>query len=339
MSCRICNNNKQNERLIAREMVFGSREEFPYILCSSCGSLSIEKIPSQELLLSLYSRYPNLAKSQFTQSYWQKWIKSYVLSHDNFIAKCLLKLLNSYDDLRIKALFPYKIPKTAKILDVGSGSGSLISELRDLGYKHCLGIDPFLDNDLSLCCGGEILSIDILEFKPTASNFGAGENHDDFLFDWIFFHHSFEHVPNPAEVLKKIENLLTPGGICLLRFPRIESYSFSRFKGDWEGIHSPFHFFLPSYKGMQHLLQNTSMEIIETRGEQLYYLFLYTVSHILNIADFEPLGVRNQLQNNSRETPSIFSEKEVRYWKRKTKHVLKDNSSDYVGYYLKKKLC
>ncbi len=325
--CRICGNREENEQVIAREMVFGSREEFPYILCPSCGSLSIEQIPSQEKLNSLYSRYPNLAKSQFAQSLFRKWVKSYVLSHNNFLAKSLLKVLNTYDDLRIKALFPYQIPKTAKILDVGSGSGSLIAELRDLGYNNCLGIDPFLDKDLSLGCGGKILKRDILEIDSI---------NDASSYDWIFFHHSFEHVPNPAEVLNRIENLLKPGGICLLRFPRIESYSFCKFKKDWEGIHPPFHFFLPSYQGMQHLLQNTALQITEIRSEQLYYLFLFTVSHTLDIADFEPSGVKTQLQNSPRKTPSPFTKQEICYWRRKTKDVLKENSSDYVGYYLMK---
>jgi len=320
--CRICGNTTQNERLMAREMVFGSREQFFYLLCSCCGSLSIETLPCVAKLASLYSKYPNLAKTSFRQSKWKKWTKSYILSHENSLAKILLNVLGAYDDLRIKALFPYKIPKSAKILDVGSGSGSLISELRELGYKNCIGIDPFLDKDIVLSCGGLVLKKDCFQMTEQ--------------YDWIFFHHSFEHVFNPKEIIKKVCELLNPGGICLIRFPNIESYSFQEFKEHWEGIHAPFHLFLPSQKGMQHLLENTDLQIVETRGEQLYYLFLYTLSHIMDVADFEELGVRANLESSSKKT-SLFTRKDIRYWKKKTKQVLKNKSADYINYYLKKR--
>ena len=45
MACRICGADKVSERITAREMMFGTREEFEYFCCGSCGTLQIADIP------------------------------------------------------------------------------------------------------------------------------------------------------------------------------------------------------------------------------------------------------------------------------------------------------
>ena len=44
-TCRICKNRSKNPIYIAREMMFGFRDEFCYFECSGCGCLQITKIP------------------------------------------------------------------------------------------------------------------------------------------------------------------------------------------------------------------------------------------------------------------------------------------------------
>src|SRR3990172_3303726 len=45
MTCRICNNEKDNKSYVVREMFFGTKEEVGYFQCSSCGCLQIGVVP------------------------------------------------------------------------------------------------------------------------------------------------------------------------------------------------------------------------------------------------------------------------------------------------------
>jgi hypothetical protein len=43
--CKICGNTENNNVVIAREMMFGFRDEFKYFKCSFCGCLQIVEYP------------------------------------------------------------------------------------------------------------------------------------------------------------------------------------------------------------------------------------------------------------------------------------------------------
>src|SRR5690349_16773153 len=52
--CRVCRNTETKEQYVVREMMFGMRDEFVYDRCSSCLSIQIRDIPSQEVLWKYY---------------------------------------------------------------------------------------------------------------------------------------------------------------------------------------------------------------------------------------------------------------------------------------------
>ena len=45
-TCRICGNKEGNVLYLAREMMFGLREEFTYFECAQCGCLQIAEFPA-----------------------------------------------------------------------------------------------------------------------------------------------------------------------------------------------------------------------------------------------------------------------------------------------------
>lgn len=304
-------------------MFLGSREIFSYILCSSCRSLSIENIPFN--LEELYSKYPGLKHPQHKKSFLRNFLKRYMLTHTNYFARKIAHSLASFDDLRLKALFNCQISYKDRLLDVGCGSGWFVYELQNLGFKNTIGIDPALEKDIFFTNGAKLYKKNLFQVNEK--------------FDFIFFHHSFEHLENPVEILQKVFSLLTKNGICLIRMPNIDSWSFRFFKEHWSGIHAPYHLFLPSKKGMEILCKQANLRIVDIRWEQLVESFLRSTCYALDFASHDEFGTRTMLKDRplgSRMIP-IFTKQEIAFWKEKTEKMLEDGLTDYVAYYIQAK--
>lgn len=317
--CYVCTNAFKNSQVLGKEMFLGTREIFPYVLCSTCHSLSIEKIPFN--LDELYAKYPGLKHPQRKQSRLKNILKRYMLLHPNWLTKKFSETLTSFDDLRIKALYGCPLFLNSRILDVGCGSGWFIHELHQLGFTNSIGIDPALKKETS---------------QPPLNKKTIFDLNQPF--DLITFHHSFEHLENPVEVLKKAASLLAPEGLCVIRIPNIESWSFRFFKEHWSGIHPPYHLFLPSKKGMEILCEQAGLQIVDIRWEQMIESFLRSTCYSLDYASHDEFGTRTMLKDQplGNRTIPIFTKQEIAFWKAKRHKLVKDHLSDYISYYLKK---
>jgi len=91
-------------------------------------------------------------------------------------------------------------------LDVGCGAGSLLYCLKVLGFKNLVGVDPFISR--------EVIDGDIKILKRTIHELPNNQK-----FDLIIFNHSFEHIPDQLETLKKVRELLSENGVCSLGCP------------------------------------------------------------------------------------------------------------------------
>jgi 2-polyprenyl-3-methyl-5-hydroxy-6-metoxy-1,4-benzoquinol methylase len=99
------------------------------------------------------------------------------------------------------------LPKTASILDIGSGSGLNLKMMHHLGYKNLTGVDPFIKQDFQYTDQFSVLKKDPLELDENKK------------FDCVMMHHSFEHMVFEREVLLKAKRLLNPQGKLLIRIP------------------------------------------------------------------------------------------------------------------------
>ena len=96
--CRICGNSGNNTSYIAREMMFGFRDEFEYFQCSKCECLQIIEIPKN--LHKYYpSNYCSFSKLTFPKSNQIKWFfkrqrSHYYLSGKGIMGKIMVKLFD-----------------------------------------------------------------------------------------------------------------------------------------------------------------------------------------------------------------------------------------------------
>jgi SAM-dependent methyltransferase len=246
--CKVCASAALQAPLSVAEMLNGSREKFSYSQCAQCSSLQLMDPPAD---LSAY--YQNATYGSFSPIP-RSWLKIAMRRLRNQYAVrglggplgYLLNKLNPVPaDFTIINRFA---GSDSTILDVGCGMGAYIADLRDIGFKHANGIDPYLASEVRHPNGATVRRCTLTELTEK--------------YDVIVSHHSFEHVDDPLRDLGHIRRSLNPGGVCILTVPVAEDL-FRRYREHCYLIQAPQHFFLYSIKGMLALAQRAGFEVQE----------------------------------------------------------------------------
>jgi SAM-dependent methyltransferase len=100
--------------------------------------------------------------------------------------------------------------RDARIIDIGTSTGSTLRMLRDLGYSRVTGIDPS-DEAISYCASKGLGRV--------AKGSLANLEFDDDSFDFVFATDVLEHVENDLRGLQEICRVLSPGCQALITVP------------------------------------------------------------------------------------------------------------------------
>ena len=228
-------------------MMFGVGGEFPYIECAECGCLQIQTIPADMSLYyphSYYSVASQVPSPGFLKRTTQTLRCRYAAEGKPLLGKWLL---SKFYDPTVASLAEASVTRSSRILDVGCGTGRILHQLKEAGFDHVFGIDPYLDHDLGYPNGLRILKRSIDEL--------------DGLWDLVMFHHSFEHVPDPLEALRACRRLLTNGGCCLIRTPVSSSYAWQHYREHWIQIDAPRHFYVHSARSLEFLAEKAGFKL------------------------------------------------------------------------------
>lgn len=319
--CRICNNSHDNTTWQVREMNLGTRDTFTYFQCSRCHSLQIEDVPDD--LSSYYSSasgYYSCAGDPSDDS--QSGIKKlalrlrdrYAIFDKGIMGKYLFAKYPRYD---MRALSQCILTDATRILDVGCGSALLLYSLKKLGFRNLLGIDAYIDADIDYDKGLKILKKTIHEIE--------GE------WDLIMFHHCFEHVADPLETLKCVWQLLSDGGICLIRVPVVPSYAWERYQTDWAQLDPPRHIFLHSVESLNILAQQADFDIEKIVYDSTDFQFWASEQYA---KDIPLMSDRSYMVDPER---SIFRTAQIAAFSREAKQLNKKRQGDQAAFYLRKK--
>ncbi len=249
--CRICLRESHDGIIIrAPEMMIGTKEEFDYLHCSTCGGLSLISIPEN---LSWY----------YEQKYYSFASRNISRPKVGFKAairrRAALGKLGSSNvgdrfahwvrPVYFNWIFRGCMSLDSRILDVGCGSGALLQEMSSYGFSNLTGIDPFLPDDhMSLAEGPRILKAYMKDMR-------------DERFDVVMLHHVFEHLEDPQRSIMEARDLLSAGGRVLIRVPLADSYAFRKYGRFWVQIDAPRHIFIPTASGMYGLAERAGLQI------------------------------------------------------------------------------
>ena len=315
-TCRICNNDEHNRQVIAREMMFGFRDEFSYFECNNCNCLQIVAFPDDmskyypENYYSFSEYKPNIFNG-FSGLLKKK--KYFFLITGGRVLRRIMSLFSGTNNYFI--FQGLNISKNTRILDIGCGNGSnFLYPLAEIGFKNLRGCDPYLKTSISYGNGLHIDNTHIYEAK------GA--------WDVITYHHSFEHIPNPVEHMKKVYKLLKPGGVCVIRIPTTSSFAWEHYGINWVQLDAPRHFFLHSRESMQIIGEHSKLELYKTVYDSTHFQFLGSEKYINNesLLTPDPKGFINKIRRKIKK----------HNYQKKAKSLNKKKKGDQAAFFFRK---
>ncbi len=300
--------------------MFGTREEFAYLECGNCGTIQLIDIPRD---LSLY--YPpeyysfNKHPSTLYDAHHKKFLENARMRYAVFGKGLIGKLLfNLYYDSAPESLSRIeRLTKQSRVLDIGCGAGLLLYQLVELGFTNVIGIDPFLDTDISYNNGATVYKKEITELDGT--------------FDIIMMHHAYEHVRDPQAVLNAIASKLSNSGTLILRFPVADSFAWEKYGKDWVQLDPPRHTYLYTRKSMKILAERAGLEVTNIMYDSRDFQFWGSEQYQQDI----PLKDERSIAKNPES--ELFSPERREEMKREAKLLNEEERGDQAIYYLKKK--
>lgn len=314
LTCRICAAEGNHKSFEAREIMLGLDDTFRYFECGDCGSVQIATVPddmARYYPADYYSLRPPPADPG--------WMAALKRARDRYevvgrgaVGRLMDRVAPSIymRALRIPGIMP-----SSRILDVGCGSGRNTVALGGIGFSAVTGVDPFLSADIEYSNGVTIRKADISELE--------GEQ------DVIYFHHSFEHVPDPRKTIAIAASLLAPAGTLVLSMPVVPCEAFDRYGANWFALDPPRHL---------HVLSGTGVEALARRSG----LCLERVVYNSNAMQFwaseqneRGIGLYSRRSYMVDRKESGWMKAEIRSFARRAQRLNREGRGDQAVFYLR----
>lgn len=229
-ACIVCEDKSHVLLFRTRDRHYGVTGEFDVVRCANCGLVRLDPVPTEEELARYYSdsyyAYQPFSKPNRWASLKQKLNRSPIPNHNP----------------------SFSAP--GNFLDVGCGSGGYLRIMHDLGWA-VRGVEPSIYGvKAGRAAGFDIFHGTLLQAELQSESF-----------DYVRSSHSFEHMPNPTEVLHEIHRILRPGGKLYIGVPNIDSLPFRLFGRYWWYMGVPLHTYSYSPRTLKLLLQHTGFQV------------------------------------------------------------------------------
>lgn len=233
-----------------RDRSFGAPGEWSERRCPKpdCGLIWLDPQPTPEDIGKAYQTYythnqPAPGTSLIRDSVYAVW-RSYLrvrLGYKTGVGPAWraifspLALLHpgGVDELDSAAMYLHAPTSTARVLDVGCGSGVLLARMKSLGWEvQGVEVDP------GGVAGARARGVSVHQGQLTDAKFP--NNH----FDAVHSAHVIEHVYDPVALLRECFRILKPGGKLVILTPNTDSFGHNHFGSAWLNLDPPRHLIL-----------------------------------------------------------------------------------------------
>ena len=298
---------------VAREMMFGYRDEFRYLECGGCGSLHIIDVPD----LSKY--YPDNYYSlvEDGESALKRYLKAIRARHILFRPTLLGALLNYvYGPPNISWLRYLSVPVNAPILDVGCGRGSTLIFLSSIGFTNLSGIDPYVPQNLSYANGVRVIRGEVWDVPR-----------QDYQF--ILLQHSLEHVIDPVRVIRATRTIVAKDGMVVVSIPIADTFAWRTYNTNWASLDPPRHLYVFSERAFCSVAKDSGFAVDRIIYDSTDFQFWGSEQLCRNIPFSDPRSFSNS------PAQSIFTKQDIRKFKKRAAELNNQRDGDLATFFLR----
>jgi SAM-dependent methyltransferase len=323
--CPFCESGESSDPLDVAEMMFGWDETFAYATCIECDTVWLPQVPDDLWRYYPEDYYsvdtdPEHALGRFGVRQFSSAVARSVLFGSSRLATTARRAVrkrqfHSYVAV-LESIAAAGLPKgkQTRVLDVGCGSGILIYALALAGVRAPMGVDPFAPEDRTFDNGALLVRRELEDVE------GA--------FDLIMFHHSLEHVPDPAASLRSAMAKLAPGGRILARMPTVSSEAYETYGAAYYGLDAPRHITIPSRAGVEALAERVGLRVVTSRDDSTSAQFWASEQVRRGIPLMSPTS------HMISETASRFTKAEIAGWNERARELNETARGDQSAWVL-----
>lgn len=316
--CQICQKKDFFTVHTFREIMYGFDEKFEYLECPYCNSLQIKNVPEDISMYygDNYNSFQNIPKLKDNRikAFLKKERAKVCLGNKNIFRKILASIYKPPE--YFEWLKKVNLTHQSSILDIGCGAGHLLVRMRKDGFYRLMGTDMFLTDDIFYENGVSIYKKDMKEIERK--------------FDFIMLHHSFEHMFDPIETLKKLYKLLKNDRFILIRIPVFGSLAWEKYGAGWVQLDAPRHFYSYSKKTIEFMAELTGFQIADVIFDSTEFQFWGSEQCLkgISLSDETSFGIN--------PGKSIFSHYQIKKFKQRALELNKNSEGDQACFYLYK---
>jgi SAM-dependent methyltransferase len=213
MNCLACGGTHMSHWATASDVEYLSTDDsFNYLMCRSCGALSIDPVPRHRLSEIYPETYYSFSPNELS-----------------FVER----VKQALDRRTFSKLFSPIVGEDLAALDVGGGAGWLLTQAKAVEprLRQTQVVDIDASAQAAAIAAGHDFFLGRIEDYATQARF-----------DVILMLNLIEHVDDPVAVLSKVRALLKPNGRILIKTPNHDSLDARLFRHhSWGGLHAPRH--------------------------------------------------------------------------------------------------
>lgn len=234
-NCPLCSGSKFQTYLVCKDYTV-SGEFFSIMSCLNCDFKFTNPRPDETEIGKYYESQDYISHSNSSKGLFNK---TYKLVRKHAI------------DGKVKMLESLK-PSNKTILDIGSGTGEFLSELKKQGWETS-GLEP----------NEKARNYAKLHFQLNVNDIAHIEKEPDHSRDIITMWHVLEHVHKLKETVIQLKRILKPNGFLVIAVPNVSAFDANLYKKEWAAFDVPRHLYHFSQKHISMLFDQTDMTILK----------------------------------------------------------------------------
>ena len=226
------------------------------VRCNQCGFCWLNPRPCTDQLATIYP--PDYYSYDLNSS----------------INPIALKAKKFIDRRKLESILKLVSGRAGRYMDIGCGDGRFLYSAEDLGFAR------------SDIYGLELDSHCVERLRREGFNVSAERIEDvvsvkDGSLDLVSMFHVIEHVDNPVEVVQKVAELLSDGGVFAVETPNMQSLDAKLFSTSfWGGYHFPRHWTFFDESSLTRLFNSCGLEVIAIKYMTGHSFWSYSFHHM-----------------------------------------------------------